>query len=258
MSAQSRTEITLITGASAGIGKAFALKLAPRCKGMILIGRDADKLAEVVTELEQPGLSIVSFALDLTTTEGLARVMEAIRQKGPVTMLINNAGFATYGKFAESDLDAEMAMVNLHCNASLALCRAALPYMKEEGRGVVINVSSMGSFFPVKYSAVYAATKTFLNMFSQALQQEVKGDGIRVQCLCPSYTRTDFSKREALADLDSSKVPDKLWWTAEDIVEVSLAHLASDTTSVLCLPDEQNRQLVHQVLSAQCAEFETE
>ncbi|MBW2940672.1 SDR family NAD(P)-dependent oxidoreductase [Zhongshania aquimaris] len=253
MSAHSRTEIALITGASAGIGRAFALQLASRCKGLILVGRDVDKLAAVVAELEQPDLSITSFALDLTTTEGVTRVMEAIRQKGPVTILINNAGFASYGKFAESDLDIEMAMVNLHCNATLALCRAALPYMKENGRGVVINVSSMGSFFPVKNSAVYAATKTFLNMFSQALQQEVKGDGIRVQCLCPSYTRTDFGDRDALADLDSSKVPEELWWTAEDIVEVSLAHLASDGQSVMCLPDEQSRELVKAAMGAQVA-----
>ncbi|CAA0079771.1 putative oxidoreductase [Zhongshania aliphaticivorans] len=255
MSAQSRTEIALITGASAGIGRAFAIQLAPRCKTMILIGRDPAKLASVVSELEQPGLNIVSFALDLTTTEGVTRVMEAIRQKGPVSMLINNAGFASYGKFAESDLDAEMAMVNLHCNASLALCRAALPYMKQEGRGEIVNVSSMAGFFPVKHSAVYAASKTFLTMFSQALQQEVQGDGIRVQCLCPSYTRTDFSDRPALADLDATKVPDELWWTAEDIVAVSLAQLEDENGPVICLPDKMNREMVHGALTAQASAF---
>lgn len=255
MSAHSRTEIALITGASAGIGRAYALQLASRCKGLILVGRDAEKLAQVVAELEQPGLSIDSFAVDLTTTEGVTRIMEAIRQKGPVTMLVNNAGFANYGKFAESDLDIEMTMVNLHCNASLALSRAALPYMKNEGRGVVINVSSMGSFFPVKNLAVYAATKAFLNMFSQALQQEVKANGIRVQCLCPSYTISDFSTRDTLAGSDSSKVPDELWWTAEDIVAVSLAQLDSDNSAVMCLPDEDSRKLVHQSLIAQAAEF---
>lgn len=253
MSAQSRTEIALITGASAGIGRAFAQQLAPRCKGMILIGRDADKLASVVAELEHADLSITSLALDLTGTEGLTRVMEAIRQKGPVTMLVNNAGFATHGRFAESDLDMEMAMVNLHCNATLALCRAALPYMKDEGRGVVINVSSIGSFFPVKYSAVYGASKTFLNMFSQALQQEVQADGIRVQCLCPSYTRSDFSRREPLAALDQSKVADELWWNAEDIVAVSLAQLDAKEHAVMCLPDDHNRVLAQRGISAQAA-----
>jgi short-subunit dehydrogenase len=253
MSAQSRTEIALITGASAGIGRAFAQQLAPRCKGMILIGRDADKLASVVAELEHADLSITSLALDLTSTEGLTRVMEAIRQKGPVTMLVNNAGFATHGRFAESDLDMEMAMVNLHCNATLALCRAALPYMKDEGRGVVINVSSVGSFFPVKYSAVYGASKTFLNMFSQALQQEVQADGIRVQCLCPSYTRSDFSSREPLAALDQSKVADELWWNAKDIVAVSLAQLDAEEHAVMCLPDDHNRVLAQRGISAQAA-----
>jgi short-subunit dehydrogenase len=248
MNAHSRTEIALITGASAGIGRAFALQLASRCKGLILIGRDADKLAAVVAELEQPGLSITSFALDLTTTEGVTRVMEAIRQKGPVTILINNAGFASYGKFAESDLDIEMAMVNLHCNATLALSRAALPYMKEAGRGAVINVSSLGSFFPVKNSAVYGASKTF----SQALQQEVKADGIRVQCLCPGYTRSDFSDRELLAELDSSKVPDELWMSAADVAAASIAHMDSSSEAVMCLT-ENNRDLANKGLMAQAA-----
>jgi short-subunit dehydrogenase len=255
MSTPSRTEIALITGASAGIGRAFALQLAPRCKDMILVGRDPAKLAKVVAELESPGLTITSFSVDLTVTEGVTRVMEAIRQKGPVTMLINNAGFASFGKFAESDLDIEMAMVNLHCNASLALCRAALPYMKQEGRGVVINVSSLGSFFPLKYSAVYGASKTFLTMFSQALQLEVQADGIRVQCLCPGYTRSDFGDRGPMAKADASRVPDELWWAAEDIVAISLAQIESESGGVLCLPDESSRQLVRQALTAQAAEF---
>jgi short-subunit dehydrogenase len=119
----------------------------------------------------------------------------------------------------------------------------------------VINVSSLGSFFPLKYSAVYGASKTFLTMFSQALQLEVQADGIRVQCLCPGYTRSDFGDRGPMAKADASRVPDELWWAAEDIVAVSLTQLESESGGVLCLPDESSRKLVQQALSAQAAEF---
>ena len=252
MKTEQRTEIALITGASAGIGKAYAEHLAPRCKAMVLVGRDEAKLAALTEGLKQNGLTIYSLALDLSSSIGVARVMEAIRQKGPISLLINNAGFGTLGRFAEADLDEQQAMVNLHCNATLALSRAALPYMKEAGRGAVINVSSLGSFFPVKNSAVYGASKTFLNLFSQALQQEVKADGIRVQCLCPGYTRSDFSDRELLAELDSSKVPDELWMSAADVAAASIAHMDSSSEAVMCLT-ENNRDLANKGLMAQAA-----
>ena len=250
-----RTEIALITGASAGIGKAFAQQLAPRCKAMVLVGRDENKLAALTDALKQDGLTIYSFALDLSSSIGVARIMEAIRQKGPISLLINNAGFGTNGRFAESDLDEQQAMVNLHCNATLALCRAALPYMKESGGGRIINVSSIGSFFPLKNSAVYGASKAFLNAYSEALQLEVRRDGIKVQCLCPSYTRSDFHLRKSLNGYDNSTVPDEMWWSAEDLVAFSLAELYSDRDAVICAPGDEGRQLVYMGLSASAEKF---
>jgi short-subunit dehydrogenase len=243
MSAISRTEIALITGASAGIGRVYAQQLAARCKVMVLVGRDAAKLDEVAVEVAAEGLSVHVLALDLTSTEGVTRVMEAIRQKGPISILVNNAGFGSNGRFAESDLDQQQAMVNLHCNATLALCRVALPFMKDNGGGKIINVSSMGSFFPLKYSAVYAASKAFLNSFSEALQLEVRRDGIKVQCLCPSYTHSEFHQREAMAGVDSSAVPESMWWSAEDLVSFSLAELEGGSDKVICIPGQDNREL---------------
>jgi short-subunit dehydrogenase len=243
MPAISRTEIALITGASAGIGRVYAQHLAARCKVMVLVGRDAAKLAEVAVDVAAEGLSVHVLALDLTSTEGITRVMEAIRQKGPISILVNNAGFGSNGRFAESDLDQQQAMVNLHCNATLALCRAALPFMKDNGGGKIINVSSMGSFFPLKYSAVYAASKAFLNSFSEALQLEVRRDGIRVQCLCPSYTHSEFHQRDAMAGVDSSAVPESMWWSAEDLVSFSLAELEGGSDKVICIPGQDNREL---------------
>ncbi len=250
MTTELRTEIALITGASAGIGKAFAQQLAPRCKAMVLVGRDEHKLAALSDELKQDGLTLYSLALDLSGSIGVARVMEAIRQKGPITLLINNAGFGTTGRFAEADLDDQQAMVNLHCNATLALCRAALPYMKDSGGGRIINVSSMGSFFPLKNCAVYGASKAFLNAYSESLQQEVRRDNIKVQCLCPSYTRSEFHMRAPFGGFDQSSVPDEMWWSAEDLVRYSLAQLYSENDRVICIPGDDSRQLVSQGLRA--------
>jgi short-subunit dehydrogenase len=255
MKTEQRTEIALITGASAGIGKAYAEHLAPRCKAMVLVGRDEAKLAALTEGLKQNGLTIYSLALDLSSSIGVARVMEAIRQKGPISLLINNAGFGTLGRFAEADLDEQQAMVNLHCNATLALCRAALPYMKENGGGRIINVSSLGSFFPLKNSAVYGASKAFLNAYSEALQLEVRRDGVKVQCLCPSYTRSEFHLRKSLTGVDNSAVPEDMWWTAEALVAFSLGELYSDSDAVICVPGDDGRQLAHQALCASAEKF---
>jgi len=257
MKTEMRTEIALITGASAGIGKAFAEQLAPRCKVMVLVGRDVAKLMTLRESLSQAGLTIYTLGVDLATSIGVARVMEAIRQQGPVTILINNAGFGAHGRFAEADLDEQQAMVNLHCNATLALCRAALPYMKTQGGGRIVNVSLVGSYLPLKNAAVYGASKAFLNAYSEALQLEVAGDGVKIQCLCPSYTRSDFHQRAAASGFNLSVVPDTAWWTPADVVAASLAQLDSDSDSdeVICVPDQASRQMLRDRLRAQADRF---
>ncbi len=118
--------------------------------------------------------------------------MEAIRQQGPVDYLVNNAGFGTFGHFDQLSIESQRSMVSLHIDASITLCRAAIPFMRELGGGTIINVSSLGTFVPGKGMAVYGATKAFLNYYSQALQAELAGTGIEVQALCPGFTRTEF------------------------------------------------------------------
>ncbi|MBU72496.1 SDR family NAD(P)-dependent oxidoreductase [Spongiibacter sp.] len=222
MAANKNSDIALITGASAGIGRAFAEQLAPRCKAMILVGRDADKLATVAAELRPSGCDIHTLALDLTQPLAVAEVLEAIRQKGPVSILINNAGFATHSNLKHSDLDLEQKMVDLHCTATVALCRAALPYMTELGRGRIVNVASLAGLIPMKGAAVYGGSKAFLSAFSQCLAKEERSAGVVVQCLCPGYTHSDFHYREALGEFDKSTVPEEFWQTSEEVAAASL------------------------------------
>ena len=153
--------------------------------------------------------------------------MEAIRQKGPLDYLINNAGFSTLGNFEREQIDSQHAMVNLHINATLSLCRAAIPFMREIGGGNIINVSSLGGCMPFPGVAVYSATKAFLNSFSISLQGELADSGIFVQALCPGYTRTEIHDLPSMSRFDKSAVPEEYWMEAEEVVGQSLKGLGN-------------------------------
>ncbi len=237
------SDIALITGASSGIGAEFARQLAPRCKRMVLVGRRAEQLAAVAAELASDSLRVDCITADLATPLGVTEVLEAIRQRGPVTILVNNAGFATNGNFAELSMAEQQPMVDLHITATLALSRAAIPFMAAAGGGAIINVSSLGSLLPMAKIAVYCASKAFLNSFSEALQQEVVKQNIRVQCLLPGYTHTDFHDRESMGQFRKDKVPAEMWMDTADVVAESLAALADPGAPVQVIPGESNRAL---------------
>jgi short-subunit dehydrogenase len=155
---------------------------------------------------------------------------------GPVDYLVNNAGFSMFGQFPDLGIERQRAMLSLHADASITLCRAAIPYMRERGRGHIINVSSVGAFLPSRGIAVYGATKAFLNFFSLALQDELAGTGIEVQALCPGYIHTEFHEEFETQGFDKSRTPAALWMEADAVVAASLAALGSGR--VLVVPGE--------------------
>ena len=244
---EKRWQRALITGASAGIGEAYARALAGQCASLSLVARRGERLAALAAELD-PQCSVDVVCADLQSVPGIAAVVEHIRQRGPVDLLVNNAGFSTLGPFRNSDLDSELAMVRLHQDATLALTRAALPAMIEAGHGAVINVSSLAAYATLPGVATYAGTKAFLANFSLALQAEVAASGVRVQCLCPGYTRTEIHSRESFAGFDTSRIPDALWMESDEVVAASLDALA--TGQVLVVPGEQNRKLAREALES--------
>ncbi|MCB1847942.1 MAG: SDR family NAD(P)-dependent oxidoreductase, partial [Halieaceae bacterium] len=183
--------VAMVTGASAGMGADFCRQLAGRCDVIIAVARRAERLQALAAELAGK-VEVHPLEADLNTVEGVTRALEALRQQGPVDYLVNNAGFSTFGQFADLDIQGQRDMVNLHVDATISLCRAAIPFMRERGGGYIINVSSVGAFLPGRGLAVYGATKVFLNYFSQSLQAELEGTGIAVQALCPGYTHTEF------------------------------------------------------------------
>ena len=227
----------LVTGASAGLGAEFCRQLAPLCDVIIAVARRKERLEALASELSD-SVEVHCIEADLGTVEGVARTMEALRQQGPVDYLINNAGFSTFGNFDQLPIDRQRDMVNLHIDACITLCRAAIPFMRELGGGSIINVSSVATFIPSKGMAVYGATKAFLNYYSQALQTELVGSGIEVQALCPGFTRTEFHDAMTVAGFDRSRIADQMWMNADAVVAASLAALGSG--QVVVVPGEYN------------------
>ena len=230
----------LVTGASAGLGVDFCRQLAERCDVIIAVARRRERLEQLAEELSGRA-EVHPVEADLTTVEGVARTMEALRQQGPVDYLVNNAGFGTFGTFPDLGIEGQREMVSLHIDASITLCRAAIPFMRERGRGYIINVSSVGAFLPSAGIAVYGASKAFLNFFSLALQAELEGSGIEVQALCPGYTHTDFHLDLERQGFSKGQVPQQMWMEAPDVVAASLAALGSGR--VLVVPGEGNLEL---------------
>ncbi|MCA9875032.1 MAG: SDR family oxidoreductase [Anaerolineales bacterium] len=233
----------LITGASSGIGAAFARRLAQDGYNLVLVARREERLAALAGELTQAyGITAEVLPADLTQAADVARVEQRIANLN-LSLLINNAGFGTnQGSLLASNLDEQIDMLNLHVLATMRLCRAALPGMTARGSGAIINVSSISAFFPLPGDINYPASKAYLNTFSQALQAEVARQGIRVQALCPGFTRTEFHDTEAMTGFQKSRIPAIMWMTSEQVVEDSLRCLGRD--QVICVPGWRNQLLV--------------
>lgn len=180
-------QTVLVTGASSGIGAAFARELAKRGAGrIILVARRGDRLTDLARAL---GPSAVAHPADLTSPTEIARLCAAFPQ---VDLVINNAGFGLRGPLATLPPERLAAMVDLNCRAVVSLSRAWLPHMIAQRHGGIIHVGSIVGFFPVPTSAVYAASKAFVHSFSEALRAEVRPHGIRVHLVAPGPVPTEF------------------------------------------------------------------
>ncbi len=178
-------------------------------------------------------------AADLANPADVERVERRIAELERLDLLINNAGFGAPGQFAEADLATQLNMIHLHVIASVRLTRATLPGMIARDHGVIINVSSIASLVPVPGSATYSATKAYLNVFSEALQAELTGTGIKVQSLCPGFTHTGFHDTPEHKGHHRSRIPEAMWMSAEEVAAESLSAL--DRRRVIFVPGLKNR-----------------
>ncbi|MBW4614862.1 MAG: SDR family oxidoreductase [Desmonostoc vinosum HA7617-LM4] len=184
----------LITGASSGIGKAFAQELAARQTNLVLVARSEEKLNQLAQQLqEQYNIQVDVIIKDLTEPHAATAVFDATKTKGlTIDLLINNAGFGDYGDFVERDRERQLKIVQLNILALVDLTHQFLPLMRQRHAGGIINVSSITAFQPIPYLSVYAASKAFIVSFSEALWAENRQYGVRVLVTCPGPIETNF------------------------------------------------------------------
>jgi hypothetical protein len=214
--------VAWVTGASAGIGRAFAEALAQRGHDLVLIARRSDRLASLAQELgARHGAAAEPLVADLGDAAGLEAVASRIANEAPA-LLVNNAGFGTAGPFAGLDPARELDQVRLLVAAVVRLTRAALPGMLARGSGGIVNVSSVAGEAPGPFNATYSASKAFVSSFTEAVHEEVRGSGVRVLALLPGFTRTEF---QDVAGVDKSAIPAFAWLEADAVVNECLRDL---------------------------------
>jgi short-subunit dehydrogenase len=221
---------TLITGASSGIGAAFARKLAQRGRNVLLVARSEDKLIALCNELGRlSGIRAQYIVMDLIEPDASSRLLEETQKRElEVEMLVNNAGFGSMGDFTRLDLKRELEMIELNVKSLVELTYKFLALMREHRQGTIINVASTAAFQAVPFMATYAATKAFVLSFSEALAEENRSHGIKVLALCPGVTDTNFF---AASNID--RPPMRTVQTAEEVVEAALRGLRFGKRTVI-------------------------
>jgi short-subunit dehydrogenase len=244
------TSLALVTGASSGIGRAYAERLAAEGHDLIVVGRRRDRLEELAASL--PDVTVRVVAADLSTDDAVDAVA-AIAASEPLTMLVNNAGVAHYKPLAELAADQARELVHVKVVAPTMLTRAALPGMLARGTGTIVNVAGMIAFSgPADASvmprrAVYAGTLAHSVAMSQTLSAELEGTGVRVQVVCPGVVATEF---HTVQGMDLSAVPRM---SADDVVTASLRGLALG--EVVTAPGVEDDTLLTAVFEADLAAF---
>ena len=213
----------LITGASRGIGAAYAERLARRGYDLILVARDQARLEAFSTRLKaETGRSVTPFSADLNDRADLAKVEATLRKDRAITMLVNNAGVASVAPLLEADIEQMDDMIALNVTALTRLTYAVAPAFVARGAGTIVNIASIVGISPETLNGVYGATKAYVVAFSQSLQHELGEKGIRVQVVLPGATATDLWE---LAGLPWQKLPASIVMSPEDMVDAALAGL---------------------------------
>jgi short-subunit dehydrogenase len=244
------SKLALVTGATSGIGKAYAERLAADGYDLVIVGRREERLRAFADA--HPEVKVTIVAADLSTAAGIDAVAEICATE-PLTLLVNNAGVAHYMPLAQLPAGRARELVNVKVLAPTMLTRAAVPGMVERGAGTIVNVAGMIAFSgPAPHSqlprrAVYAGTLAYLVAMAQTLDAELEGTGVRAQVVCPGVVATEFHERQGL---DLSAVPRM---TPEDVVTASLRGLELGET--VCAPGVEDAGLLDAIFRADLAAF---
>jgi short-subunit dehydrogenase len=220
-------KVALVTGASAGLGVDFARQLSKRGHRLVLVARRKERLEELARELGNAR----AVAIDLSKKDAAAKLLADLESNGEtVDLLVNNAGFGLIGRFAELDAKRERQMIDLNVGALTELCRAVAPGMIARKSGGIINVASTAAFQAGPKMAVYFATKAFVLSLTEALHEELKPHGIKVSCLCPGPTRTEFGE---VAGFGGNGMFDRVAMESPEVVTAGLEGLDSNKAVVI-------------------------
>ena len=213
----------LVTGASSGIGADIARELAERGHAVTLVARREDRLAVLAEELAAM-LQVRPDAIRCALSDAAARerLVAEIRARGlEVSILVNNAGFGSAGRFQDLDPEGELRMVRTNVEAVVHLCGEYIPAMIDRGEGAVLNVASTAAFQPLARQSTYSASKAFVLSFTEVLSSDLKGTGVTATALCPGPVKTEFTDQHAGFDAASS-TPDFVWMSAEETARAAV------------------------------------
>ncbi len=236
-------KIALITGATSGIGAAYAHALAKEGYDLIITGRRREIIESVAEKIEkQFKVKVRVVITELSKSDDLDNLIHTIHSVGPIDMLVNNAGFTTKGIFYQQDILELERMVIVHGIAMIKLTHAVLPGMIGRRNGIIINVSSVQAVTPMPLSVGYTSVKAFMKNFSISLHGEVKDHGVKIQCVLPGFTRTDLGRGIGV-DMNTIKNRRLMhWMLPEEVVRVSLREL-NKKNKVICIPGAGNKML---------------
>jgi uncharacterized protein len=226
----------LVTGASSGIGEAFADRLASAGTDLILVGRDVTALGKVADRARGRGVAVDTVALDLSVDENIAALHAVIDEATPAfDLLVNNAGAGQFGAFVDLPLEDALEVMRVNNDALVSLSHAEAQRMLTTGRGSIIQISSMASASPGPGQAVYAAAKAFVTSFGQAISAELATTGATCTTVLPGYARTRYFSRAGVAPA----IPDHHWMTSDEVAGIALD--AALRGRPLVIPGRRNR-----------------
>ncbi|MGL4595087.1 MAG: SDR family NAD(P)-dependent oxidoreductase [Thermoguttaceae bacterium] len=228
--------IAVVTGASEGLGKEFAVQLAKKGYDLLLIARRESKLNQVKDEITAKfPVNVAIYVCDLSKSDEVLRLEKRLEAEDSLELLVNNAGFGREGAFPNVDPDLEQEMIQVHIIALMRLCRAALIPMCKRKKGYIVNVSSVAAYLHGANCAEYMATKAYVRSFSKSLQCDVRPFGVRVQALCPGLIHTGFHATESMRGFKKDKTPRIVWLNSDFVVKSSLNSIFK-TRNVVCVP----------------------
>jgi short-subunit dehydrogenase len=242
---KAENKTAIITGATSGIGKAFAYRFADLGYDLVITGRREDIISSIAKEISTKyGVSVEVLIVELSNKSDLTKLVQKVKSINKLEVLVNNAGFATRGTFSENNIQIHKKMIDVHVQALVELTHAVIPNMQLRKQGTLINVSSMGAFIVGPHNTVYCGTKAFIRNFTESLHLELRHIGIKVQLLCPGFVYSNFHGKMGF-NLNKFQKNRGLirWMTPEDVVSASLRDLMKGR--VISIPGRSNRVTYH-------------